>query len=122
MENNYYGHDYYEKFDKSITKLWFIFGLLILGATLSIISYYIIDSKTTKVNKNVNYTNLKIDSVLYTQSDIISELTNVNNKLDESNKMIIDSIFDLQNRVIRVNKNINKVAANVDTIVIYIKK
>ena len=123
MKNkDYYGHDFYQSMDKLVNKVWLIVSLLIVTSLITMAIYFFNNSLSQNVDNRFNQTNQKIDSVSLTQSNILSELNSINEKLDLNNEKVIDTILDLNSDVNRLNRSIGKINNNIDTLIIYIKK
>lgn len=123
MKNkDYYGHDFYQSMDKLVNKVWLIVSLLIVTSLITMAIYFFNNSLSQNVDNRFNQTNQKIDSVSLTQSNILSELNSINEKLDLNNEKVIDTILDLNGDVNRLNRSIGKINNNIDTLIIYIKK
>lgn len=122
MKKEYYGHDFYKSMDKVVNKVWLVVSLLIVTSLITIAIYFFNNSLSQNVDKGFNQTNQKIDSVSLTQSNILSELNSINQKLDLNNEKVIDTILDLNDDVNRLNRSIGKINNNIDTLIVYIKK
>jgi peptidoglycan hydrolase CwlO-like protein len=122
MKKEYYGHDFYKSMDKIVNKVWLVVSLLIVTSLITIAIYFFNNSLSQNVDKGFNQTNEKIDSVSLTQSNILSELNSINEKLDLNNEKVIDTILDLNGDVNRLNRSIGKINNNIDTLIVYIKK
>lgn len=122
MENNYYGNEYFEKMDKSISKIWMGVALLIFATITSILFYFFIDSNSKVIIKNIDNSNHKIDSSINYQVNILHSLDKIDQKLEYNNQMVIDTIMKVNSSVNRINKSVNKIGSDVDTLIVYIKK
>jgi uncharacterized protein (UPF0333 family) len=122
MENNYYGNEYFQNMDKSITKIWMGVALLILASIVSIVFYFLIDSNSKSVIKNIDKANQKIDSSINYQVDILYSLDKINEKLEYNNQMVIDTIMKVNGSVNKVNKSVKEMRSEIDTLIVYIKK
>lgn len=123
MKNkDYYGHDFYQSMDKLVNKVWLVVSLLIVTSLITIAIYFFNNSLSKNVDNGFNQTNEKIDSVSLTQSNILSELNSINEKLDLNNEKVIDTILNLNGDVNRLNRSIGKINNNIDTLIVYIKK
>lgn len=121
-KKDYYGHDFYQSIDKLVNKVWLIVSLLIVTSLITIAIYFFNNSLSKNVDGGFNQTNQKIDSVSLAQSNILSELNSINEKLDLNNEKVIDTILNLNGDVNRLNRSIGKINNNIDTIIVYIKK
>lgn len=123
MKNkDYYGHDFYQLMDKLVNKVWLVVSLLIVTSLITIAIYFFNNSLSKNVDNGFNQTNEKIDSVSLTQSNILSELNSINEKLDLNNEKVIDTILNLNGDVNKLNRSIGKINNNIDTLIVYIKK
>lgn len=123
MKNkDYYGHDFYQSMDKLVNKVWLVVSLLIVTSLITIAIYFFNNSLSKNVDNGFNQTNEKIDSVSLTQSNILSELNSINEKLDLNNEKVIDTILNLNGDVNKLNRSIGKINNNIDTLIVYIKK
>lgn len=122
MENNYYGNEYFQNMDKSISKIWMGVALLILASIVSIVFYFLIDSNSKSVIKNIDKANQKIDSSINYQVDILYSLDKINEKLEYNNQMVIDTIMKVNGSVNKVNKSVKEMRSEIDTLIVYIKK
>jgi uncharacterized protein (UPF0333 family) len=122
MENNYYGNEYFQNMDKSISKIWMGVALLILASIVSIVFYFLIDSNSKSVIKNIDKSNQKIDSSINYQVDILYSLDKINEKLEYNNQMVIDTIMKVNGSVNKVNKSVKEMRSEIDTLIVYIKK
>lgn len=121
-KKDYYGHDFYESMDKLVNKVWLVVSLLIVTSLITIAIYFFNNSLSKNVDNGFNQTNEKIDSVSLTQSNILSELNSINEKLDLNNEKVIDTILNLNGDVNKLNRSIGKINNNIDTLIVYIKK
>lgn len=121
-KKDYYGHDFYESMDKLVNKVWLVVSLLIVTSLITIAIYFFNNSLSKNVDNGFNKTNEKIDSVSLTQSNILSELNSINEKLDLNNEKVIDTILNLNGDVSKLNRSIGKINNNIDTLIVYIKK
>lgn len=122
MENNYYGNEYFQNMDKSISKIWMGVALLILASIVSIVFYFLIDSNSKSVIKNIDKSNQKIDSSINYQVDILYSLDKISEKLEYNNQMVIDTIMKVNSSVNKVSKSVKEVRSEIDTLIVYIKK